>query len=186
MPGACAVIHTPPGRAPFLRALRHRSSRSCSGVSSVLRARPTPHLFPDSFVSSTSCRGPVIAEATAGQMRSPRFRHVPFVRDGVFDHGGAAAPRITVLFILPSAFSTASASTGSGLSRLNNPPHTIAVYASQWSSPSITQHSLPGGCYTLPASVFHRLDRASFPGAPKNPVGLRRLRPVPDIISRAA
>src|SRR5271166_5726604 len=28
-------------------------------VSSVLRSRPTPRLFPDSFVSSTSCRGPL-------------------------------------------------------------------------------------------------------------------------------
>ncbi len=25
-------------------------------------------------------------------------------------------------------------------------PHTIVVYASQWLSPSTTQHSLPGGC----------------------------------------
>src|SRR5476649_1778726 len=89
---------------------------------------------------------PGIAKAIAGSVRSPRFRHGPFVRDGVFDHGGATAPRIAVLLILPSTSWTASASTGKFLSRLNNPPHTIAVYASQWSSPSTTQHLLPGGC----------------------------------------
>ena len=48
------------------------------------------------------------------------------------------------------------------LSRLNSLPHTIAVYASPRSSPSATQHSLPGERYPLPAPVFHRLDRASF------------------------
>jgi hypothetical protein len=36
------------------------------------------------------------------------------------------------------------------------------VYASPWSSPSPTQHSLPGGRYPLPGPDFHRLDRASF------------------------
>jgi PAS domain-containing protein len=51
------------------------------------------------------------------------------------------------------------------LSRLNSLPHTIAVYASQWSSPSTTQHSLPGGCYALRGPDLHRLERASFLGA---------------------
>ncbi len=46
--------------------------------------------------------------------------------------------------------------------RLHSPPHTIAVYASQWSSPSTTQHSLPGGCYALPEPDLHRLEHASF------------------------
>ena len=32
-------------------------------------------------------------------------------------------------------------------------------------SPTTMQHSLPGARYGLPAPVFHRLDRASFPGA---------------------
>jgi hypothetical protein len=41
-------------------------------------------------------------------------------------------------------------------------PHTITVYASPWSSPPTTQHSLPGGRYPLPGPDFHRLDRASF------------------------
>jgi hypothetical protein len=36
------------------------------------------------------------------------------------------------------------------------------VYASPWSSPSTTQHSLPGGRYPFPGPDFHRLDRASF------------------------
>ena len=41
------------------------------------------------------------------------------------------------------------------------------MYASPWSSPSTSQHSLPGGRYPLPGPDFHRLELASFPGAPK-------------------
>ena len=51
------------------------------------------------------------------------------------------------------------------LSRLNRTPHRIAVYASCPPSPTTTQHSLSGARYGLPIPVFHRLDRASFPGA---------------------
>jgi Domain of unknown function (DUF4113) len=78
------------------------------------------------------------------------------------DHGRATAPRLTVPHMLPSATLTASASAGLLLSRLNSPPHTIAVYASPWSLPCMTQHSLPGGRYPLPGPDFHRLDHASF------------------------
>ena len=58
------------------------------------------------------------------------------MRDGVSDHGRAAAPRLTVPHMLPSATLTASASAGLLLSRLNSPPHTIAVYASPWLLPT--------------------------------------------------
>src|SRR5712691_571070 len=93
---------------------------------------------------------------------SPRFRRDPFVRDRVFDLGRASAPRITVPHMLPSATLKASASAILLLSRLNRPPRTIAVYASPWSSPPTTQHSLPGGRYSLPGPDFRRLDLASF------------------------
>ena len=105
---------------------------------------------------------PGIASATAGRMRSPRFRRLPFVRDGVFDHGRASAPRKTAPHILPSAESTDSASARLALSRLNSPPHTIAVYASRRSSPSAPQHSLPSARYGLLGPDLHRLDAASF------------------------
>jgi Helix-turn-helix of DDE superfamily endonuclease len=36
------------------------------------------------------------------------------------------------------------------------------MYASRPPSPTTPQHSLPGGCYSLPGPDFHRLDRASF------------------------
>src|SRR5450830_761537 len=52
------------------------------------------------------------------------------------------------------------------ISKLTPTTHTIAVYASPWPSPDTTQHSLPGGRYPLPGPDFHRLDHASFPGAP--------------------
>ena len=93
-------------------------------------------------------RLPVVARlrhSGLGEMRSPRFRRVPFIRNGVSDHGRAVAPRMTVRNLLPSAVSTASASAGLSLSRLNIPLHMIAVYASQPSSPAATQHSLEGG-----------------------------------------
>ena len=48
------------------------------------------------------------------------------------------------------------------ISWLNPTPHTIVVYALPRSSPSTTQHSLPGGRYPLPGPDLHRLDRASF------------------------
>ena len=64
--------------------------------------------------------------------------------------------------MLPSAVATASAPAISSLSWLNPTPHTITVYASPWSSPSTTQHSLPSGRYPLLGPDFRRLDRASF------------------------
>jgi hypothetical protein len=115
--------------------------------------------------TALSPRLPVAARqrsAPAGQMRSPRFRRVPFERDMVFDPGVASAPRIAVPHILPSATVTASAPANFGISWLNPTPHAIAVYASTTPSPTPSQHSLPGGRYPLPEPVFHRLDHASL------------------------
>src|SRR6516162_8370343 len=64
--------------------------------------------------------------------------------------------------MLPSAVATASAPATSRISWLNPTPQMITVYASPWSSPSPTQHSLPSGRYPLPGPDFHRLDPASF------------------------
>src|SRR6266566_6991316 len=94
-------------------------------------------------------------------VRSPRFRRDPSVRDVVFDHGRASAPRITGPHMLPSTLLTVSASAISWFSRLNSTPHTITVYASQPPSPATTQHSLPGARYGLPGPDFHRQDHAS-------------------------
>ena len=96
-------------------------------------------------------------------MRSPRFRRVPFIRNGVSDHGRAVAPRMTVRNMLPSTLSTVSASAILSLSRLNVPLHMIAVYASRPPSPATTQQLATGRLATaLPWPDFHRLDRASF------------------------
>src|SRR3989454_3341124 len=101
------------------------------------------------------------ASCHRSNVRSPRFRGVPFVRDGVFDHGRASAPRVTAPHMLPSTLLTGSASASLWLSRLNNPPRTIVVYASHPPSPATTQHSLPGARYRLPGPDFHRQDHAS-------------------------
>jgi len=115
--------------------------------------------------TASSPRLPVAArdrQATAGQTRSPRFRRDPSIRDVALDPSRATVPRITAPHMLPSAVATASAPAISRISWLNPTPQTITVYASPWSSPSTTQHSLPGGRYPLPGPDFHRLDRASF------------------------
>jgi len=119
------------------------------------------------------------AKAARPGKRSPRFRRVPFVRDVALDPGRATEPRIAVPHMLPSACLTASAPAISRISWLNPTPHMIAVYASPWSSPSTPQHSLLGGRYPLPGPDFHRMERASFPGAPdiSSPPCLLRLLP---------
>jgi hypothetical protein len=121
-------------------------------------------------VAASPPRLPVAAQfrhSGLGEMRSPRFRHVPFRRNGVSDHGRAVAPRMTVRNMLPSALSTASASAGLSLSRLNIPLHMIAVYASQPSSPATTQHSLEGGSLLpYPHRSFTGWTAPASPGAP--------------------
>ena len=131
--------------------------------------------------TASSPRLPVVArirQSRLGEMRSPRFRRVPFRRNGVSDHGRAIAPRIAVRNMLPSTLSTASASAKLSLSRLNIPLRVIAVYASRPPSPTATQHSLKGGAlppyphrtftgWNAPASPGARRGREpSYPGPP--------------------
>src|SRR5271165_4773885 len=66
--------------------------------------------FIGGYGSSPSRRGPVQPEAVRPGPRSPRFRRVPFVRDGVLDLGRAPTPRIAASDILPSTLHTVSAS----------------------------------------------------------------------------
>jgi hypothetical protein len=142
----------------------------------VLYCRPTPRLFPDSFVSSTSCRGPDRLRDTV-QARSPRFRRAPFERDMAFDPGRASAPCIAAPHILPSHSGESLRPCDVSISRLNPIPHSIAVYASPWLSPSTPQHSLPGGRCSLPGPDFHRLDRASFAWRTTTTISLILARP---------
>ena len=74
------------------------------------------------FGSSPSRCGPGRLRRRRPDVRSPRFRRDPFVRDGVFDHGRATAPRIAAPHMLPSTFPTVSASAIFWLSRLNTHP----------------------------------------------------------------
>ena len=161
-PGHRLPSVVPPTEPPSLHALRRRSARPCSGASPVLRGSSDSSPVPRQLRLLAFLPRPGIAAATAGQTRSPRFRRDPFVRDVVFDHGRASAPRMTGPHMLPSTFLTVSASASIWLSRLNSTPHTIAVYASQPPSPTTPQHSLPGARYGLPEPVFHRQDRASL------------------------
>src|SRR6266568_4401550 len=119
-------------------------------------------------------------------VRSPRFRRDPSVRDVVFDHGRASAPRITGPHMLPSTLLTVSASAISWFSRLNSTPHTITVYASQPPSPATTQHSLPGARYVLHGPDFHRQDHASFAWRTSNPCFLFVARWIASAFAKAS
>jgi len=101
-------------------------------------------------------------------MRSLRFRRVPFGRDGAFDPGGATASRIAMPHILPSTVPSVSASATLFLSWLNPPPHPITVYASHPSSPTTAQHSLPGGALPpYPGRSFTGRNASASPDAPE-------------------
>src|SRR5216684_4050098 len=121
------------------------------------------------YGSSPSRCGPWGRRVHRPNMRPPRFRRLPFVRDVFFDHGRASVPRIAGPHMLPSTLLTGSASAVLWLSRLNSTPHTIAVYASHPPAPATTQHSLPGARYGLPGPVSHRQDHASFAWRTSNP-----------------
>jgi hypothetical protein len=109
---------------------------------------------------------PGTAEAGTGEVRSPRFRRLPFMRNGVSDHGRAVTPCIAVHNILPSTLSTASASARLNFSRLNIPLHMIAVYASRPSSPAAPQHLLEGGSLLpYPHRTFTGWKAPASPGA---------------------
>ena len=142
----------PPVARPCSAAslLRWRSLTSHARASSA----SVPHL-PDADQSALQPVWP--------DMRSLRFRRVPFGRDVAFDPGGATASRIAMPHILPSTVPSVSASAIFFLSWLNPTPHPITVYASHPPSPTTAQHSLPGGA--LPpyrGPVFHRQERVSF------------------------
>jgi len=101
-------------------------------------------------------------------MRSLRFRRVPFGRDGALDPGGATASRIAMPHILPSTVPSVSASATLFLSWLNPPPHPITVYASHPSSPTTAQHSLPGGALPpYPGRSFTGRNASASPDAPE-------------------
>ena len=156
------AAHLSSDRPPSLHALRHRFVVGfVRGFPGTTQPSDSSHL-PRQLRLLDFLSWPGIAVATAGGVRSPRFRRDPFIRDVASDPGRATVPRITAPHMLPSAVARASAPATSRISWLNPTPQMITVYASPWSSPSPTQHSLPGGRYPLPGPVFHRLDRASF------------------------
>src|SRR6267142_6181505 len=161
----CAVSHSP-RPLPLAPPTPRRIAPRCSPASQLLRRGLTSH------ARASSATAPHLPDADLGgqrahrsNVRPPRFRRVPFVRDVFFDQGRASVPRIAGPHMLPSTLLTGWASAVLWLSRLNGTPHTIAVYASHPPSPATTQHSLPGARYGLPGPVSHRQDHASFPGA---------------------
>ena len=65
---------------------------------------------------------PAADRAAVGEMRSPRFRRVPFVRDLVSDPGRATGPRLAAPLMLPSTLWTVSAPALKHISWLNTDP----------------------------------------------------------------
>ena len=113
-------------------------------ASSVLCSRPTPPACLRGFARSGFPPRPAATNVVVGGQRSPRFRRVPFQRDVVFDSGRATAPRLG-----GAAHVAFSVSNRLGLCEIRlfgaqYTPRGIAVCASSSSSPTTTQHSLPG------------------------------------------
>ena len=160
----CRLTFTPIGRLPSTVSATD-SRQFCSRLRRYYAA---VRLLTASAAAS-SPRLPVVAHirrSGLGEMRSPRFRRVPFIRNGVSDHGRAVAPRMTVRNMLPSTLSTVSASAELSLSRLNIPLHMIAVYASRPPSPATTQHLLQGGSLLpYPGRTFTGWTAPASPGA---------------------
>ena len=160
--GACVAARLSSDRPPSLHSLRRRLVVGfVRGFTGTTQPSDSSR-FPQQLRLLDFLSWPGIALATAGGVRSPRFRRDPFIHDVALDLGRATVPRITAPHMLPSAVATASAPAISRISWLNPTPQTITVYASPWSSPSTPQHSLPSGRYPLPGPDFHRLDHASF------------------------
>ena len=150
--------------------------RPCSKASPVQRARPTSHARALPAVAHPSFLArPGTAARLWADMRSPRFRRLPFARDGVSDPGRASAPRIAAPHMLPSTPVNTSASAILIISW--SPPHAIVVYASAAPSPVQTQHSLPGSpLRPYPGRDSHPLESASFLAHHRSIFRLLRLR----------
>jgi hypothetical protein len=164
-PGRALLFRIPRGRGPSLHRLLRGSLRFVRRLQRYygrVRLPASVHHRLRLLAFPMRTLGPWCHRSDAGP---PRFRRDPLLRDGVFDHGRASAPRMTAPHVLPSTLLTGSASASFCLSRLNSPPHSIVVYASLPPLPATTQHSLPGARYGLPGPDFHRLDHASLPGA---------------------
>ena len=183
VPGTCVAARLPFDRPPSLHHLRRRL---CVGIVRGFTGTTQPsnssHLPRRLRLYDFPAR-PGAANAATGDVRSPKFRRFPFIRNGVSDHGRAVTPRIAVHNILPSTSSNVSASARLNFSRLNIPLRMIAVYASQPPSPATTQHSLEGGSllpyprrtctgWKAPASLGAR--RGREPGLPGPPAEIRR------------
>ena len=135
-------------------------------ASSVLCSRPTPPACLRGFARSGFPPRPAATNVVVGGQRSPRFRRVPFQRDVVFDSGRATAPRLG-----GAAHVAFSVSNRLGLCEIRlfgaqYTPHGIAVYASSSSSPTTTQHSLPGDALpSYPGRTFTGWTTPASPGA---------------------
>ena len=135
------------------------------GFSATMAGSDFSRPFIVGYGSSPSRRGPAQHGAPGRTRDLPGSDAIPSYVMGSSTTAERQRLAISAPHMLPSALSTPRPLRVGTLSRLNSPPHTIAVYASQSSSPATTQHSLPGGRYSLPGPDFHRLDHASFPGA---------------------
>ena len=155
--GAFPPPSPPPARASFVRRL-HQYYAPVRLLAPVHRRRA---------LLRASRRGPEPPWRLRADARSPRFRRVPFVRDGVSDLGRASAPRMTAPHMLPSTGSEGLGLCNLNISRLDRPTHMIAVYASPPPSPVQTQHSLPGGpLRPYPRGTLTRWNAPASPGAP--------------------
>lgn len=107
--GACVAARLSFDRPPSLHSLRRRFVVGfVRGFTGTTQPSDSSRL-PQQLRLLDFLSWPGIAAATAGGMRSPRFRRDPFIRDVASDPGRATVPCVTAPHMLPSAVATASA-----------------------------------------------------------------------------
>src|SRR6266516_3567420 len=121
---------------------------------------------------------------TRARLRSdagpPRFRRDPSARDGLFDPGWAAVPRMTGTAHVAFGSKDNLRPSDKGISGLNHTPHAAAVYASRPPLLSVSRNTrFQAARYALPGLDFHQLIAPASWRSFAHPTAnaLRRCRP---------
>ena len=159
--------------ASALRSTNSAADRSAlfAGFTATMASSDFPRPCIIGYGSSPSRCGPG-ACANRPDVGPPSFRRDLSARDALFDPGGAAVPRITLLAVQlmwRSAVETASApAIRTFRGSITHPTQQLCTLRGRRYR-QLTQHSTPGGVLGLTWAGLAPTDRASLPGAFLNP-----------------
>jgi hypothetical protein len=148
----CVLCRLAFSSAPALGSIASSTARAASfdDFAATMAGSDCLRPFIVGYGSSPSQRGPACTPRS--ETSSPRFRHDPFVRDEVCDHGRVTAPRVTALLMLPSALSTASASAFE------------LLFRGSIAHPAQLLCTLRDGRHLPPRNTRYRADATPYPG----------------------